>query len=229
MSGDDKKPPEVVDIEAEAPPAAVPETPEAAAAPAPAEPTVESLAAELDKLEKEKKQIYDRLLRTAADFDNYKKRSSREAGEVSERGRKELLKELLPVVDNLERALSHADSDSGEAVLEGVRLVLRQFHGTLEKFGVKSFESAGQPFDPALHEAVSQLETDEQPPGTIVREYQKGYLAGGKLLRPAMVVVAKPRSEETVGDEEAAGPNGKEPEPGAGPNGGDAGKSTGEP
>src|SRR5215471_7414588 len=99
MSGDDKKPPEVVDIEAEAPPAAVPETPEAAAAPAPAEPTVESLAAELDKLEKEKKQIYDRLLRTAADFDNYKKRSSREAGEVSERGRKELLKELLPVVD----------------------------------------------------------------------------------------------------------------------------------
>src|SRR5262249_23634765 len=123
--------------------------------------------------------------------------------------------------------LSHAEPESGEAVLEGGRLVLRQFQGALEKFGVKSFESAGQPVDPALHEAGSQLEHHEEPAGPIASEYQKGYLASGKLLRPAMVVVAKPRSEEAVGDEDAAGPNGRDQEPGAGPNG-DAGKSTGE-
>ena len=82
--------------------------------------------------------------------------------------------------------------------------MLRQFQGALEKFDVKSFESAGQPFDPALHEAVSQKETDEQPAGTIVSEYQKGYLVGAKLLRPAMVVVAKPKPDE------ATGPNGKD-------------------
>src|SRR5205807_7996093 len=108
----------------------------------------------------------------------YEKRASRDAGQAEEQGRGKLLKELLPIMDNLERALAHADAQSSEAVLEGIRLVLRQFQGALEKFDVKSFEPAGQPFDPALHEAVPQKETDEQPAATVVSEYQKGYLVG---------------------------------------------------
>ncbi len=164
---------------------------------APAEPAAASAEgdskATIERLEKEKKETYDRLLRTAADFDNFKKRSRKESQEAEERGKVRVLKEVLPVIDNLERAVAHEAQATAAAgsVVEGVRLVLRQFQSVLEKMDVRPLESIGQPFDPTHHEALQQSETDEVAPGTVVSELQKGYMVGDKLLRPAMVVVAK--------------------------------------
>src|SRR5258706_467811 len=118
-------------------------TPEAGA-PAP--------APDLASVEQEKKDLYDRLLRTAADFENFKKRAKRDAEEAQARGREALLKELLPVIDNLERALKHAAADDPLAV--GVKMVEKQLVGALEKFGVARFSAVGQPFDPTLHDAI---------------------------------------------------------------------------
>src|SRR2546423_684797 len=122
MSEDDKKPPRevAVEIEVEPSPAAA-GAGQPAAEPAAGSNPIAELTAQVEKLEKEKKQTYDRLLRTAADFENYKKRASRDAGQAEEHGRVKLLKELLPIMDNLERALAHADAQSAEAVLEGIR------------------------------------------------------------------------------------------------------------
>jgi molecular chaperone GrpE len=189
MSGNGKQPdeqPPAIEIEADAP--------EAPASDANTSPTdaVAQLNAEIEKLKTEKKEIYDRLLRTAADFENFKKRTKKDEAEAGDRGRKQLLSEILPAVDNLERAVEHAQA--GDAVADGVRLVLKQLYTALEKFNVKSFESVGKAFDPAVHEALQQQETDEHPPGAIVSEFQKGYMIGAKLLRPALVVVAKPKA-----------------------------------
>ena len=208
-SGPQSSPEEPVEIETDEGQGAGPAVGTAAVA-APADPLA-AAQARLAELEKEKKDTYDRLLRTAADFENYKKRSRREAGEADERGRVAVLKELLPAIDNLERAVAHEGGSSG-AVVEGVRLVLRQIHSILERFDVRPFDSAGKVFDPALHEAVSQLETSETPAGTIVSEFQKGYTIGPKLLRPAMVVVAKPRSSESADAESAVAGGPDEPE-----------------
>jgi molecular chaperone GrpE len=165
--------------------------PAAAEAPRPADP-VAVLEAKLEALEKEKKETYERMLRTAADFDNFRKRSRKEGAEAEARGRTALAKELLPAIDNLERATAHEGADAA-AVLEGVRLVLKQMQSTLDRFEVRPFEAVGAPFDPALHEAIQQIETDQHPAGTVVSQFQKGYRIGEKLLRPAMVVVAKPK------------------------------------
>jgi molecular chaperone GrpE len=209
--------PPAVEIDAEVPPEATPiptidavTAPQAGAAPLSAR--IDELGKKLEQLEKDKKETYDRLLRTAADFDNFKKRSRRESQEAEDRGRQSLLKELLPAIDNLERAVAHAGNESG-AVVEGLRLVLKQLTAALEKFGVRAFESAGKAFDPQLHEAVQQLETDEHPAGTVVSEFQKGYLMGERLLRPAMVLVAKPKSSDAASHGNGAAP----PDPG--PNG----------
>jgi molecular chaperone GrpE len=141
-------------------------------------------------LEKEKKETHERLLRTAADFDNFRKRSRKEAEDARQKGMELVLRDMLPVVDNLERALASMPPDGGP-VVEGVRLVLRQLLGALERLEVKSFVSVGEPFDPARHEAIQHVETAERPPGTVHVEMQKGYLMGARLLRPAMVGVAK--------------------------------------
>lgn len=189
MSGNGKQPDEqapAIEIEADAP--------QAPASDANTSPTdaVASLNAEVEKLKTEKKEIYDRLLRTAADFENFKKRTKKDEAEAGDRGRKQLLGEILPAIDNLERAVEHAQA--GDPVAEGVRLVLKQLTAALEKFNVKPFDSVGKAFDPAVHEALQQQETDEHPPGAIVSEFQKGYMIGAKLLRPALVVVAKPKA-----------------------------------
>ena len=189
MSGNGKQPDEqapAIEIEADAP-----QAPASDANTAPTD-AVASLNAEIEKLKTEKKEIYDRLLRTAADFENFKKRTKKDEAEAGDRGRKQLLSEILPAVDNLERAVEHAQA--GDAVADGVRLVLKQLYAALEKFNVKAFESVGKAFDPAVHEALQQQETDEHPPGAIVSEFQKGYMIGAKLLRPALVVVAKPKA-----------------------------------
>jgi molecular chaperone GrpE len=165
--------------------------------------------ARIAQLELEKKETYDRLLRTAADFDNYRKRTRREIDEAALKAREQVLKEMLPVIDNLERALSAAQAGQGAGIVDGVKLVLRQFATALERFEVKPIEAVGQPFDPAFHEAITQLATTEHPNGTVVAEMQRGYTIGNRLLRPSLVAVAK-------APEAAAPPAGAEPEAGGG-------------
>jgi len=131
--------------------------------------------------------------RTQADFENYRKRVAREAAAAQERGMSSLAKELLPALDNLDRALEEADAKGGsDALLDGVRLVRSELAGALARAGIESFSPVGEPFDPSLHEAVA---TAEQPPGgassgTVVEVYQAGYRLGGAIMRPARVVVA---------------------------------------
>jgi molecular chaperone GrpE len=150
----------------------------------------ESLEAKIATLEKEKKDHWDRYLRTAADLENFRKRQRRELDEARFEAKSKVLKEMLPVVDNLERAIEHAQQAGGSPIVEGVQLVLRQFLSAFERLDVTAIEAAGQPFDPNLHEAISQAESD-QPPGTVVQVLQRGYRSAERLLRPALVVVAK--------------------------------------
>jgi molecular chaperone GrpE len=145
-------------------------------------------------LEKEKKENWDRYLRAAADLENLRKRQKREVEDAKLESKGRVLKEMLPVVDNLERAIEHATASAGtNPIVEGVQLVLRQFLTAFERLEVTPIEAGGQPFDPNLHEAISQQESDS-PPGTVVQVLQRGYKSGERLLRPALVVVAKSKS-----------------------------------
>ena len=156
----------------------------------PVPPTPEELIA---ALETEKAELRERLLRVAADFDNWKKRSRKELTDTETRAKESVLRDFLEVADNLDRArASFAEGKESDikSIREGVDLVLRQFRTKLERYQVKAIESLGQPFDPRVHEAISQMPTADAKPGSIVHELQKGYLIGEKLLRPAMVVVA---------------------------------------
>jgi molecular chaperone GrpE len=130
------------------------------------------------------KETHERLLRTAAEFDNFKKRAVKEKEDVQRFGIERLLKDFLPVMDNLERALDHAEQHDPRQVIEGVRLVQKLFESTLAKHGAIGFSALGKPFDPGMHEALMQQESDE-PAGTVVNE---------RLVRPAAVVVAKSRT-----------------------------------
>lgn len=162
----------------------------------------ESLQKKLDDALAESKQHYDRLLRVSAEFDNFKKRSTRDADEFRKYANEALLKDLLQVVDNLERAIvSATDSgDSDTCVVEGVQMTLDAILKIFSKFGVTPIEAIGKPFDPAFHQALMQQETDAHPENAVMSEMQKGYLLRDRLLRPAMVVVAKaatPAEEKT--------------------------------
>jgi molecular chaperone GrpE len=154
----------------------------------------EELEARIAALEKDKKENWDRYLRTAADLENLRKRQKREMDDVRLESKGRVLKEMLPVVDNIERAIEHATAQAGtNPIVEGVQLVLRQFLTAFERLDVTPVEAAGQPFDPNLHEAISQQESDA-PPGTVVQVLQRGYKSGDRLLRPALVVVAKAKT-----------------------------------
>ena len=162
-------------------------------APAAADPVAE-LQAKLDAAEKEAKDNKDRWLRAAADLENTRKRTKREIDDAKFEAKNKVLKEMLPVVDNLERAIEHAGGGAEKnPIVEGVQLVLRQFSTAFERLEVAPVDAMGQPFDPNLHEAISQQESD-QPPGTVVQVLQRGYRSGERLLRPALVVVAKPKA-----------------------------------
>jgi molecular chaperone GrpE len=154
----------------------------------------DGLEAKIASLEKDKKENWDRYLRSAADLENLRKRQKRELDDARLESKGKVLKEMLPVVDNLERAIEHATAQAGtNPIVEGVQLVLRQFLTAFERLDVTPIEAGGQPFDPNLHEAISQQESD-QPPGTVVQVLQRGYKSGDRLLRPALVVVAKAKS-----------------------------------
>ena len=147
------------------------------------------------------KDTHERLLRTAAEFDNFKKRAQKEKEDVQRFGSERLLKDFLPVMDNLERALDHAEQHDLQQVIEGVKLVQKLFESTLAKHGVQGFSAVGQPFDPSVHEALMQQESD-RPPGTVLSEMARGYKLNDRLVRPAAVVVAKPRTGAAASPED---------------------------
>ena len=153
---------------------------------------IAELEAQLAAAEKEKKDNWDKYLRSVADLENFRKRTKRDLDDAKADTKSRVLKEILPVVDNLERAMAH--ETDGSAVLEGIKLVHRQFLTALERLEVTAVDALGQPFDPNLHEAIGQEESDA-PSGSVVKVLQTGYKLGDRLLRPALVVVAKPRSQ----------------------------------
>jgi len=153
---------------------------------------IEELKRKVEEKEKEVREHNDRLLRIAADFDNYKKRAAREKEEWIKFANEDLIKSILPFVDNLERAVNHSEkTEDIQSLVEGIKLTLQQLLQTLYKFGVSPIESLGKPFDPAVHEAMLVVETDQQEANRVVEEFQKGYLLNNRLLRPATVSVSK--------------------------------------
>jgi molecular chaperone GrpE len=155
----------------------------------------------LQEKTQEAEENYARLLRLAADMENLKKRQERERAELLQFANENLIKELLPVVDNLELALEHGRQlEAPASFMEGIEMVHQGFLKALERFGVTPIMSVGQPFDPAFHNAVMQEENPEVPDSSIIKELQKGYLMHQRLLRPAMVVVARrsPQNENTA-------------------------------
>lgn len=137
----------------------------------------------------------DQALRAMADLDNFRKRARKEVEDARKSGKEDFLKDFLPVFDNLERAMSSAKQATElKPVVDGLDMIARQFTDTLERAGMKRVSAVGAMFDPLMHEAISQVETDEHPPGMVITEVQPGYLNGDRLVRAAMVVVAKPKS-----------------------------------
>jgi molecular chaperone GrpE len=161
-----------------------------------AEPDAQTLIEERDRLRAEKASLADQLLRRRAEFDNFRKRTERERREAWEYAARNVILELLPVLDSLERALAAAPPVEDD-FHSGVRLVARQFLETLERFGLKPIQAVGQQFDPNVHQAVESVATAEHPDHTVVEEWQRGYMFKDRLLRPAMVKVAvHPRARE---------------------------------
>jgi len=152
----------------------------------------EQLQQEVDKARSEAKAHQEQYLRTLADMENLRKRTQREKEELAKFANENILREILPVIDNLERAVEHAgQTASSEGLLEGIQMTLAQFSQVLDRFGVKAVDALGQPFDPNLHQAMGQLETSEFPANTVAQQMQKGYQLNERLLRPAMVMIAK--------------------------------------
>ncbi len=155
------------------------------------------------KLEEQLKELNDRYLRLYAEFDNYKKRVARDRQELFREAHEGLLRELLPSLDNLERALQHAQ-ESTQGLVEGVEMTLKELRRTLEKFGLRPIEALGRPFDPRFHHAVSQVERDDVQDQTVVEELRKGYMYGEKVLRASLVAVSRrPQEEPPAGEGEA--------------------------
>lgn len=179
----------------------------------------------LEQTQKEASSLKERLMRVSAEFENYKKRVGREKEDAIKFANERILKELLPVLDNFERAIqgaanAQAGSADGHAalatVVEGIEMVFKQLKDSLGRFGVEGFSAQGQRFDPGLHEAVASREDPSVPNQTVLEEYQRGYMLHGRLVRPAMVIVSSggppaPKAEaQGDGDQvpEGQGPDG---------------------
>jgi molecular chaperone GrpE len=152
-----------------------------------------------EKQAQEELQIYqDKYIRLAAEFENYKRRAQRDQSDAIRYANESLLKKLLSTLDNLERAIQCGkDAGTTGSLLEGVELTHKQFLETVEKLGVRQVSSTGSLFDPNIHQAVAQVESETAEPNTVVEEFQKGYFLHDRILRPAMVTVAKEKSDQT--------------------------------
>jgi molecular chaperone GrpE len=160
--------------------------------PAPVEvaPAEQAGGEEIRRVKAEVDHLREMYLRKLAEFDNYRKRVDRERQELRRTAAEGLIGELLPVLDNFERAVQHADESDPAAFREGVAMIARQFSDILQRGGLEAIDPTGQRFDPELHEAVQRIEGSEFPTGSVVGVFSKGYLFGGRLIRPAMVAVA---------------------------------------
>src|SRR5262245_32693329 len=163
-----------------------------AAEQAPPEQELENLKQELESLKKDRGDIYDKLLRKQAEFENYKKRIDREKSEFLQFASAELMKELLGALDSFDLAIRSAavESAGGENTLRGFELIYKQLQDTLSRFGLKPIEAKGKHFDPNFHQAVSTQATNDVEENTVIDEMRKGYTLNGRLLRPAMVSVS---------------------------------------
>ncbi|HEY7699915.1 MAG TPA: nucleotide exchange factor GrpE, partial [Vicinamibacteria bacterium] len=153
-----------------------------------------SLESELERLSAEASEMRELAQRKQAEFENYRKRMERERMDLARYAGADVVKEVLPVLDNLERALRASGSASEAQLRDGVAIIHRQLQEILTRLGLTEVESEGKPFDPHIHEAVSQIETGEHPDGTVLTVFQKGYLFKDRLLRPALVSVARASS-----------------------------------
>lgn len=173
---------------------------------------IESLRSEIEKKSQQAKENYDKYVRLYAEFENYKKRMVKDHADFLKSANERLIKDILPVIDNLERAVEHAKEPSegskGElqdikGLIAGIELTVKQFKDILGSLGVEEVKSVGEPFDPTRHEAVSHVETDKYDNNIIINEFQKGYLLNNRILRPAMVSVAKKleKKEDVVAEE----------------------------
>ena len=163
----------------------------------------EALLAKYRELEAELSEAQEKVLRTAADAENFKKRLQREKEEQTRYANESFLRELLAVIDNLERALEHSEAESDQGgLVEGLNMTLKGFLDALTRFGCTQVEAVGKPFDPNFHEAVSQEESADHEPNTVLHELQKGYMLKERLLRPAMVLVSKRSSQQDTDSRE---------------------------
>jgi molecular chaperone GrpE len=164
----------------------------------------EDPAGKIQVAQQQAEENYDRLLRVSAEFDNYKKRTAREMQDVIKYANEKIFKELLTVVDNLERAIEAAGNDrtDEDPLVKGIHLTLGEVFKILERHKVTPVKALGEPFDPTYHQAMMQEEVADQAPNTVVREMQKGYVMHDRLLRPAMVVVSKAKQEKAETQDE---------------------------
>ncbi|MCG3112391.1 MAG: nucleotide exchange factor GrpE [Candidatus Manganitrophus sp. SB1] len=172
------------------------------------EKVIETLRAGYEKKEEEARQAQERFMRTLADFENYKKRAQRDQSDALKYANEKLIKELLPVIDNLERALAHSrETRDFDRMMEGVELIRKQLLSALGKFGVVPIESLNQPFDPSLHQSIGQIEVEEgsdAKENQVIGETQKGYHLNDRVLRPSLVMIAKKKAPPS-GDGAGAG------------------------
>ena len=157
---------------------------------------LDALRHDLEVKAEEVRTSQDKYLRLAAEFENYKRRAQRDQADAIKFANEKLIKDLLPTLDNLERAIQSAEEQNTIGpLLEGVVLTHKQFLESMTKIGLQQISSLGEPFDPSKHQAVAQVESDSAPPNTVVEEYQKGYFLHDRIVRPAMVTVAKESTE----------------------------------
>jgi molecular chaperone GrpE len=141
--------------------------------------------------EKESKDNYERYLRALAELDNYKKRAARDKAEIIKYGKEDLIKDIVPFLDSLDRALAHTDAGDAQTFKDGIALIQDQLLCCLKKHGVERIESVGSDFDPNFHEALMQMESADHQDNQVVSEMEKGYLLNGRLIRPSRVCVCK--------------------------------------
>ncbi len=165
-------------------------------------PVIAELRNQLELAQNQANASQDQYLRTMADMDNLRKRTQREKEDSAKFANENILRDILPVIDNLERAVEHVEqSQDCSGLLEGVQMTLTQFGQLLTSFGVTSVDAVGQPFDPAYHQAMGQMESAEHPANTVVQQMQKGYQLNNRLLRPSFVMLAKAPAVAEATDE----------------------------